>query len=78
MNERLFKGYALYVTLMSLIIFPASNLTGLSDLYIGWLGWVFLSYFILGYYIFSIEILRRFCKLIDKFKFKKKKEAKKK
>ena len=63
---------------MSLIIFPASNLTGLSDLYIGWLALIFLSFFVIGYYILALEFLKKWCKWIDKKKLRMFKKNKKK
>lgn len=71
MSERLYKGYTFYVTLMSLIIFPASNLAGISNLYIGWLGWVFLSYFLIGYLIFSIGFMKKALKWFEKWENKR-------
>ncbi len=48
MNEHVYLSFVFFVTAMSLLIFPASNLTGISYLFIGWLAWVFLIFFGIG------------------------------
>lgn len=60
MRESIYLSFVFFVTVLSLIVFPASSLTGISELFIGWMALIFLLFFVIGYFIIALKIIEKY------------------
>lgn len=61
---KLKDSFIFLVVVLSLLIFPASNLTGVTNLYIGWLAWIFIVFICIGV---SLLVIRPVVRFIEKY-----------
>ncbi len=73
MSGSAYKGFVFLVVVLSFVVFPASEFSGLTDLFYGWLGIIFILFGVIGFAIMFVESVVP--KLIEVF-IKKKEEFK--